>query len=84
MPQLTILGLIAGTITTLSFLPQVIKSWKSRRTKDISLPMYLLLLLGIFLWLVYGFSIMDLPILFANGATFVLILVVLYLKLKHG
>lgn len=84
MSLITILGLVAGVMTTVSFLPQVIKSWKTGRTKDISLPMYIFLALGLSLWLVYGISLGDLPIMFANGITLPLVLFMLFLKLKHG
>ena len=84
MPLITILGLVAGVMTTVSFLPQVIKSWKTGRTQDISLPMYIFLALGLSLWLVYGVSLGDLPIMFANGITLPLVLFMLFLKLKHG
>ena len=81
---ISILGFIAGTCTTVSFLPQVIKSIKTKDTKSISLIMYSTLVSGIFLWLIYGFLILDYPVIMANGITFVLALIVLFLKIKHG
>lgn len=84
MNFVTLIGLIAATLTTVSFLPQVIKIWKTKSTKDISLGMYLTLTIGVFLWLVYGLLIKDIPIILANGVIFVLALSISILKAKYG
>jgi len=76
-------GFLAGFLTTLAFLPQVLKTWKSRSTKDLSLSMWLVLSAGISLWLVYGFLKMDVPLLVANGLTLFLAGIVLFLKLRN-
>ncbi len=83
MPELdfTLVGHAAGALTTLSFLPQVIKAWRSRSTGDLSLAMLLVFLTGIVLWLVYGIGIGALPLILANGVTLVLVLTLLGLKL---
>ncbi len=78
------LGLIAGTCTTFSFLPQVIKSWRSRSTKDVSLAMFLVFAAGVLFWLVYGVFIHSLSVILANAVTFVLVLAVLVMKLRYG
>ncbi len=83
MNYITIIGLLAATGTTVAFLPQVIKSWKTKRTKDISPLMYLILVIGIFLWLIYGILLKDLPLILANAVTFILALSVLILTIKH-
>jgi len=83
MPS-TLIGLAAAFCTTAAFLPQVIKTWRTRSTKDISLAMFLVFTSGIFLWLVYGLIIRDLPLIAANGVTFVLSGTILYFKLRHG
>lgn len=80
----TLIGLTAAALTTISFLPQVIKSWKTKSTKDVALGMYLTLTTGIFLWLVYGLLIGNIPIILANGVTFILALSILILKVKYG
>ncbi|MDO8947683.1 MAG: SemiSWEET transporter [Desulfocapsaceae bacterium] len=80
----TLIGLIAAICTTSSFLPQVIKTWRSKKTKDISFLMYAILALGLFLWLIYGIIIMDYPLILANGISFGLAICVLFLKIKHG
>ena len=63
---IAIIGLIAGTCTTISFLPQVIKTIKIKETKDISISMYIVLATGILLWMIYGILIKDLPVILAN------------------
>jgi len=83
MEPITILGLIAGALTTFSFLPQVIKTWKLKETKDISLGMYALISIGVFLWLAYGLFKKDLPIILANGIGLILVLIILFFKLKY-
>ena len=75
MQGTTVLGLIAATITTSSFLPQAIQTIRSKNTKDISLGMYSLLTTGVLLWLIYGVMTKDLPLLIANGITFLFSLI---------
>jgi MtN3 and saliva related transmembrane protein len=83
MEPVTILGLIAGTLTTISFLPQVIKTIKTKHVKDLSLGMYLLIFLGIFLWAVYGIFRKDLPVILANGTAFILTGIILVHIIKY-
>ncbi len=75
---------MAAVCTTGAFFPQVIKTLKTKDTKGISLLMYSVTTLGIFLWLVYGLLINDTPIILANAVTIVLTLSILLLKVKHG
>ena len=84
MSALTLLGLAAACCTTLAFVPQVVKAWKSRSTADISLGMFLILCLGIVLWPVYGGIRGDVPLIVANVVTLVLTGLILLLKLRHG
>jgi MtN3 and saliva related transmembrane protein len=79
-----LLGYLAAFLTTISFLPQTIKSIKEKNTEGISLGMYSLFTLGVFFWLVYGLSIKDIPMVAANGATFVFAIIILGLKMKHS
>ncbi|MBC7128604.1 MAG: SemiSWEET transporter [Thermoplasmatales archaeon] len=79
-----IIGLFAATLTTISFIPQVIKTFRLRRAEDISLAMYVLFCTGIFLWLVYGVLIKDFPIILANSITLILSLTILFFKIKYG
>ncbi len=83
MPIIEIIGLIAATCTTLAFVPQVFKAWKYKSTQDISLTMYLVLLAGLLLWLVYGIHHNSLAIILANTVTGVLVLLMLALKFRH-
>jgi len=83
MGSIEILGLVAATCTTVAFIPQVYKVWKEKSAKDISLLMYLVLTLGLTLWLIYGIKIYSIPVILANGITLLLVLFMVYLKLKH-
>ncbi|MBL8413140.1 MAG: SemiSWEET transporter [Propionivibrio sp.] len=78
------IGFIAAILTTLSFVPQVLKVWRSRSAKDISLGMYSLFTLGIAAWLLYGFLIDSWPVILANLVTLILAGSVLVMKLKFA
>ena len=82
MNTTTIVGFFAGFLTTVSFLPQVLKTWKSRSTSDLSMGMLSIFSLGVMCWLVYGFLLQESPMIFWNSVTLILVLVVLILKLK--
>lgn len=84
MPVPTILGLSAAFCTTLSFVPQVVKAWRSRSTRDISLGMFLLMVTGIVLWLAYGIVRIDIPLIVANATTLALAGTILFLKVRYG
>ena len=78
-----IVGFLAGIGTTIAFIPQVIQSLKTKSTKDISLIMYVIFCLGVFLWLIYGFLIGSFPVISANGATLILAIIVLVTKMRY-
>lgn len=78
-----LLGLIAGACTTIAFLPQVLKTWKSRSAKDLSLSMFSIFSVGVALWLVYGFMVQDIPVIAANLVTLMLAFTLLVFKLKY-
>jgi MtN3 and saliva related transmembrane protein len=78
-----ILGFVAAVITTISFVPQVVRIYRSKSGRDISLWMMLLFALGITLWLIYGLLLMSLPIILANAVTLVLVMAILVLKLYY-
>ena len=82
MNAIQILGLVAGSLTTAAFLPQVIKTWKSRSAKDLSLGMFSLFCLGVAMWLVYGFAVKDIPVIGANLLTLLLASTLLFFKLR--
>ena len=71
--QNEIIGLIAAVCTTFAFIPQVMKVWKTKQTKDLSLRMYSIMFIGIILWLVYGIRIDSLSIIMANVVTATLV-----------
>ena len=73
-----IIGLIAASLTTAAYVPQVYKTWQEKSTKDISLSVYAVLLSGVLLWLVYGIYLKSIPIVLSN----IIILFMLFLKLK--
>ena len=82
MNEIQLLGLIAGSCTTAAFIPQVVKTWKSRSAKDLSLGMFSIFCLGVGLWLAYGLLIWDIPVIIANVVTLVLASFLLFLKLR--
>ena len=82
MNFIQILGLTAGSFTTIAFLPQVIKTWKSGSAKDLSLGMFSFFCLGVLLWLIYGIMVSDIPVIAANLVTLVLASILLYFKLR--
>jgi len=77
-------GMLAAVFTTVAFLPQVIKAFKTKHTKDLSLVMYLLFSMGLFLWIVYGFYLGSIPIIVANVITLVFSLFLVGLKIIYG
>ena len=82
MNEIQLLGLIAGSCTTAAFIPQVVKTWKSRSAKDLSLGMFSIFCLGVGLWLAYGLLIWDIPVIIANVVTLALASFLLFLKLR--
>ena len=83
MSAIQILGLVAGTITSITFLPQVIKIWKTKSAKDLSLAMLALLMLGVSMWLLYGILVLDAAIIYTNSMVLIMSLVMLFFKLKY-
>lgn len=82
MNAISVLGLLAGSFTTIAFLPQVIKTWKSRSAKDLSLGMFSIFTIGVAMWLAYGILINDLPVILANVVTLILASTLLFFKLR--
>lgn len=83
MDFVTVLGLVAATLSTISFIPQVIKTWQSKSAKDLSFAMFFLLFTATALWLIYGFMIQALPIILANLTVLTLLSIILYFKLIY-
>jgi MtN3 and saliva related transmembrane protein len=82
MDLVNALGIAAGTLTTASFVPQVLKAFRSKSTKDISLGMLIILVTGVVLWIGYGFLSKSMPVMLANSSTLVLVTILIVLKLK--
>jgi MtN3 and saliva related transmembrane protein len=82
MNSIQLLGLAAGSLTTAAFLPQVVKTWKTRSAKDLSLGMFSLFCVGVALWLVYGLIVRDIPVIAANLITLMLASTLLYFKMR--
>ncbi len=78
-----IIGLIAAVLTTSAYVPQAYKAWKTKSAGSISLTMYLIMLLGIILWLVYGIHMNSIAMILANSVTIILTLVIIIFKLKY-
>jgi MtN3 and saliva related transmembrane protein len=78
------IGFVAATLTTVSFVPQVVRILRTRDTNGISLAMYLVFTAGILLWLTYGVMTGDLPVILANVVTFALAVTILVLKIRNG
>ena len=81
--NVSILGFIAGGLTTFAFLPQVIKAWRTKSTHDISLGMVTLTATGILLWFIYGLCLRSLPIALPNFVSFILTSTLLVLKIRY-
>ena len=84
MIKMDLLGFFAGAFTTVAFVPQMLQVWRSRSTGDISLGMYVVFIIGVGLWLVYGVALGSLPVILANSVTLLLAAFVLIMKLRHG
>lgn len=78
-----LIGYLAATFTTSSFLPQAIMTIKTRDTESLSLSMYSLFALGVLLWLVYGIYLSNMAIIVANAVTLLLASVILVFKIKN-
>ena len=77
------IGFFAALSTTVAFLPQAIKVYQTKSTKDISLLMFLIFTVGVLSWLIYGFIINDYPVILANAVTLILSLFILFYKIKY-
>ena len=78
------IGMAAAVCTTVSLVPQLIRVWRLKSAREISLTMFLVFSLGVLLWLVYGVCIHSAPVILANVVTLALSLAILGLKLRFG
>lgn len=79
-----VVGFVAATLTTVSFLPQAYKVYKTQHTADLSLWMFILFSVGIFLWLVYGLLVHSRPVIIANALSLLLSGYILSVKVRNG
>lgn len=84
MAALDLLGFVATAFTTASFIPQVWTTWKTKDVSGISLPTYMIITVGLFLWLLYGIFKQDAPIIVANSVMTVLTATITVMKLRYG
>jgi MtN3 and saliva related transmembrane protein len=82
--SIDLLGLIAGTLTTIAFFPQLLKTWKSKSAKDVSLVMMITFSVGVSLWIVYGLALGAMPIVATNVVTLSLAILILILKIRYS
>jgi MtN3 and saliva related transmembrane protein len=80
----TLLGFVAGVLTTLSFVPQVLHAWRSKRCDDLSWGMLLTFSAGVVLWLAYGIRLWAMPIILANAVTLALLMTIMALKTRFA
>jgi len=79
-----VIGIAAAILTTVSFVPQLVRILRTKHTKDLSLLTFSLFFAGVFLWLIYGILIKELPVILANAATLIIALLILINKVKYG
>ena len=83
MEPVNIVGFAAGALTTIAFVPQVIKIWRSKSASDISLGTFAIFSFGVTMWLLYGIQLGAVPIILANAVTLLLSLTILFFKIKY-
>ncbi|MCF6296272.1 MAG: SemiSWEET transporter [Flavobacteriaceae bacterium] len=81
--SIEIIGLIAATLTTIAYVPQVIKTWKTKDVSTLSLTMYIIMFLGVSMWFAYGILLKSIAIILANIVTGILTFILILLKLKY-
>jgi MtN3 and saliva related transmembrane protein len=84
MDGVTIIGLLAAVVSTVGFAPQVIKVYRTRMTRDLSLGSYIILFSGLALWFIYGLLLGDVPIISGNAIACAMAAYIIYMKIKHG
>ncbi len=83
MTSATLIGFAAGTLTTFSFVPQMVKSYRSKRCDDLSAGMLLAFTCGVTLWLIYGLFLHSAPIISANAVTLTLLAAIGAMKIRY-
>jgi len=83
MDYATVVGFVAASFTVVAFFPQLLKAWRTKSTRDISLGMFSAFCVGVFLWFIYGVVTSNLPVAIANFLTLIQAVIILFLKLKY-
>jgi MtN3 and saliva related transmembrane protein len=84
MTALDQLGMTAGCVTSINFLPQVIKTWRTKSAADISLLMFTFATIPVIMWLAYGIILQNVPIIFTNSMVLFFSLIMLYFKFRYS
>ena len=79
-----LIGFSAALLTTIAFLPQLLKTWKTKSADDVSIVMLILFITGLICWIIYGLNIHSIPILIANIITFIFNFSILILKISYA
>jgi len=79
-----LIGYAAGFLVLISIIPQILKSWKTKSTKDLSLPRYMIYVLGVILWLVYEILLLNGPMILINSINLFLASTMVFLKIRYG
>ena len=82
--HIDLFGVFAALLTTIAFLPQLYKTWKTKSADDVSLTMLILFIIGLICWIIYGLNINSIPILIANIITFIFNFSILILKITYN
>ncbi|PIQ48733.1 MAG: hypothetical protein COW03_08950 [Cytophagales bacterium CG12_big_fil_rev_8_21_14_0_65_40_12] len=82
MEFIEVMGLLGALLSSLTFIPQVVRTWQIKSAGDLSMGMLLIVFSSTIVWLVYGFALNLLPVIIANGIIFILSLVLIYFKIK--
>jgi len=82
--NIEIIGTLAGALTTISFFPQVLKVWRTKEVKDLSLTMYIAMLIGVLSWLTFGVLISSISMIIANIITAILVMIIIYFRIRYA
>jgi MtN3 and saliva related transmembrane protein len=82
MEFIEVMGLLGALLSSITFIPQVVRTWQIKSARDLSMGMLLIVFTSTIVWLVYGFALDLLPVIIANGIIFILSLVLIYFKIK--
>jgi MtN3 and saliva related transmembrane protein len=82
MDSIELIGLLGALLSSITFIPQVVRTWQIKSAGDLSMGMLLIVFTSTIVWLIYGFALNLLPVIIANGIIFLLSLLLIYFKIK--